>query len=78
MSLQKELLLQCINWNFPEVNLYRDTITDERKNLQRKVASESQILLKNDGILPLKNIKKIIVVGNDSLERYCGIGRIIL
>ena len=59
--------------SFPEVDLYRNTITDERKNLQRKVATESQVLLKNDGILPLKNIKKIAVVGNDAMERDCGI-----
>jgi beta-glucosidase len=44
--------------NYPKVDLYKETKTEERKNLQRKAATESQVLLKNDGILPLKNIKK--------------------
>ena len=59
--------------NYPQVDLYKETKTNERKNLQRKAATESQILLKNDGILPLKNIKKIAVIGNDALDRDCGI-----
>ena len=58
--------------NYPKVDLYKETKTEERKNLQRKAATESQVLLKNDGILPLKNIKKIAVVGNDAMERDCG------
>ena len=57
--------------NYPEINLYKETKTNERKNLQRKAATESQVLLKNDGILPLKNIKTIAVVGNDAMERDC-------
>ena len=58
--------------NYPKVDLYKETKTEKRKNLQRKAATESQVLLKNDGILPLKNIKKIAVVGNDAMERDCG------
>ena len=60
--------------NFPKVNIYNPTNTEKRKELQRKVATESQVLLKNDGILPLKtdgSIKKIAVIGNDALERDC-------
>ena len=58
--------------NFPEINLYRDTLTEERIKLQRKAAAESQILLKNeDNILPLKNIRTIAVIGNDAQERDC-------
>ena len=59
--------------NFPETNLYKKTNTEERKKLQRKAATESQILLKNeDNILPLKNIKKIAVIGNAAQKRDCG------
>ena len=60
--------------NYPNVNIYTQTNTTIRKELQRKVATESQILLKNDGILPLKTdgtIKKIAVIGNDAFERDC-------
>ena len=31
--------------NFPDIHLYKNTITEERKKLQRKAAAESQILL---------------------------------
>ena len=59
--------------NFPDVHMYKKTNTEDRKKLQRKVAAESQILLKNeDNILPLKNIKSIAVIGNDAVERDCG------
>ena len=59
--------------DFPEVNILKKTNTEERKTLQRKVATESQVLLKNDGILPLNisNLKTIGVVGNDAFERDC-------
>lgn len=35
----------------------------EHRALSRKMADESIVLLKNDGILPLKNVKKIAVIG---------------
>ena len=59
--------------DFPSVDIYKETNTEERKNLQRKVATESQVLLKNDGILPLdtSRIRKIAVIGNDAFERDC-------
>ena len=59
--------------NYPEVNIFKQTNTTERKNLQRKVATESQVLLKNDDILPLdtSKIKTIAVIGNDAFERDC-------
>jgi beta-glucosidase len=59
--------------DFPEVNILKKTNTTERKALQRKAATESQVLLKNDGILPLNisNLKTIAVVGNDAFERDC-------
>ena len=59
--------------DYPKVDIYHKTNTDERKKLQRKVATESQVLLKNDGILPLKTegISSIAVIGNDAFERDC-------
>ena len=60
--------------NYPSVNTFHPTNTKENKELQRKVATESQVLLKNeDDILPLKTnkIKKIAVIGNDAMERDC-------
>ena len=58
--------------NFPQVQLYKETKTDERKKLQRKAATESQVLLKNeDNILPLKDVKKIAVIGNGAQKRDC-------
>ena len=57
---------------YPETNLYKETKTEERKRLQRRAAAESQVLLKNeDNILPLKNVKKIAVIGNDAQYRDC-------
>ncbi len=59
--------------NFPQTQLYKETNTNERKKLQRKAATESQILLKNeDNILPLKDVKKIAVIGNGAQKRDCG------
>ena len=60
--------------NYPKINIYNPTNTTKRKQLQRKAATESQVLLKNNGILPLKtdgNIKKIAIIGNDAFEREC-------
>ncbi|MGN0805290.1 MAG: glycoside hydrolase family 3 N-terminal domain-containing protein [Candidatus Coproplasma sp.] len=36
---------------------------DEHKKFNYKVAIESAVLLKNDGVLPLKSVKKIAVIG---------------
>ena len=60
--------------NYPSVDLYRETKTEEKIKLQRKAATESQVLLKNDGILPLKNknFSKISIIGNDAFEQDCG------
>ena len=59
---------------FPEVNLNKNTITDETKKLNREAAAQSNVLLKNiDNILPLKNMegKTIAIFGNDAIERPC-------
>ena len=58
--------------NFPDTQLYKDTKTDLRKQLQRRAATESQVLLKNeDNILPIKNVKKVAVIGNGAQKRNC-------
>ena len=59
--------------NFPSIDLYKETKTDEKINLQRKAATESQVLLKNERILPLKNklISKIAIIGSDAFEQDC-------
>ena len=60
--------------DYPSVDLYRETKTKEKIQLQRRAATESQVLLKNEGILPLKNqnIAKIAIIGNDAFEQDCG------
>ena len=58
--------------NFPKINLWKETKTNEKISIQRQAATESQILLKNSGILPLNsNLKKIAVIGNDAFSRDC-------
>ena len=62
------------NVKFPEVNLNKNTITDETKKLNREAAAQSNVLLKNeDNILPLKNMKDktIAIIGNDAIESPC-------
>ena len=57
--------------DFPKVNLWQESKTNERISIQREAATESQILLKNSGILPLKNVTQIAVIGNDAFGRDC-------
>ena len=58
--------------DYPSVDLYRNTVTEEKVKLQRKAATESQVLLKNDGILPLKtHFSRIAVIGNDAFAQDC-------
>ncbi|OUM64902.1 glycoside hydrolase family 3 protein, partial [Piromyces sp. E2] len=59
--------------NYPEVNLYVDTLTEENIALNRKVAADSNVLLKNaDNILPIKKAKKIAIIGKDSMpSNFC-------
>jgi beta-glucosidase len=51
----------------------------EHRDLARKLANESMVLLKNDGVLPLKSVKRIAIVGpladqtNVLLGNYNGI-----
>ena len=59
---------------YPEINLLKNTITDETKKLNREAAAQSNVLLKNkNNILPLKNWsgKTIAIIGNDAIESPC-------
>lgn len=58
------------------------TLTDENKAFARKLAAESIVLLKNDGILPLKKGEKLAVIGplaaskDDLLGSWRGAGEV--
>ena len=59
---------------FPEINLMKNTITEETKKLNFEAAMQSNILLKNENnILPLKNMgnTSISIIGNDADESPC-------
>ena len=62
--------------DYPDVDMYVNTITDDRKKLQREAATQSQVLLQNkDNTLPLKTdseyTTKILVLGSDAKPRNC-------
>ena len=59
---------------YPEINLLKNTITEETKKLNREAAAQSNVLLKNkNNILPLKNLSgnTIAIIGNDATESPC-------
>ena len=59
---------------YPEINLFKNSITSENKKLNREAATQSNVLLKNENdILPLKNLrgKKLAVIGNDAVYSDC-------
>ena len=46
--------------------------TKEHQQSAYKIASESMVLLKNDGMLPLKSdVKKLLVVGDNAVTQHC-------
>ena len=42
----------------------RELDSPAHRDLARRLANESMVLLKNDGVLPLKSVKRIAVVGS--------------
>ena len=59
---------------YPNVDIMKNTITDETKKINRQAATQSNVLLKNDNdILPIKNMKgkTIAIIGNDAFSSPC-------
>ena len=59
---------------YPEIDIMKNTITEETKRLNREAATQSTVLLKNDNnILPIKNMsgKKLAIIGNDAFPSPC-------
>lgn len=73
-------IINLVNWTAPlkiaEAAPEKGLNRPEDQALMRRAASESAVLLKNDnGILPLKKEKSILVIGpNSKLAAYCGGG----
>ena len=60
--------------NYPDINLDKDTITDDTKKINREAAGQSNVLLKNENnALPLSKDKysKIAIIGNDAFPTNC-------
>ena len=59
---------------YPDIDIMKNTITEETKRINREAATQSNVLLKNkNSILPLKNMKgkTIAIIGNDAIESPC-------
>ncbi len=69
-NLQKKFELGLFeNPYVDEGSVLQSFETDENRALARKLAQESMVLLKNDGVLPLaKDIKKLAVIGPNASE----------
>ena len=63
------------NSEYPNVDIDYDTQTNESISLNRRVATDSIVLLKNDDILPINksnsSIKNIAIIGNDAIDVGC-------
>ena len=58
--------------DYPSVDIWKNSITPERTQLQREAATQSQVLLQNnDKTLPIKlsSATKILVLGSDAKDR---------
>jgi beta-glucosidase len=66
--------LDQLNSKYPEINVDQDTITEERTKINREIAGQSNVLLKNENnVLPLTKDKysKIAIIGNDAFPSDC-------
>ena len=59
--------------NYPDINLDNPTITDATKKINREAAGQSNVLLKNENVLPISKDKysKIAIIGNDAFQSDC-------
>ena len=56
--------------SFPPINLYVETKTQKRTEIQKEAAIQSQVLLKNqNNTLPLNVNQKIAIIGSDAKNR---------
>jgi beta-glucosidase len=66
--------LDQLNSKYPQINVDQDTITEERTKINREIAGQSNVLLKNENdVLPLSKTKysKIAIIGNDAFPSDC-------
>ena len=64
--LREKFRLGLFEHPFPDVAKQSDFGTAEHRAKARKAASESQVLLKNDGVLPLSKTAKLYVAGSNA------------
>lgn len=57
---------QHTNNGYTYTNAHEDHRQADTADLVRRVAEQSHVLLKNDGVLPLKNVRRIAVFGQDA------------
>lgn len=70
-----ENILAFVYSNYENSKLRKSKTTlEERSNFAQKVAEEGIVLVKNNGVLPLKKENKILVTGEPSFRYYYGGG----
>ena len=62
-----------IKSGYPKINLAANSIRDKSKKINREAAAQSNVLLKNNDVLPLSKDKysKITIIGNDAFASDC-------
>lgn len=73
LNLRKRLGINTPNDYSPYANIPYDVVEcEEHRQLAQKLSEESIILLKNDSLLPLKEVKKIALIGDAFRTTYYG------